>query len=340
MQSALSQAAPVSALPNLDPDAHFKGKMGGTFGKDITEVLPAGKRVAVAGFRVAFITDNTATATVRASYMPGGRDTSGARSTLHLALAGVDTAAMQAVTDKAYADFLAQMKLSGRVVVPQDDLKEFLAGVDASAAPGKPVAKEAFGQKALIFAPTGMPLWFGHSDAHWGDKSPFDQKNIRSMADYSHKLNAIAIAPLIVVNFAQMSSSGNQSGFVASSAETGAALSMRVTAFATHYMRSEETRGGLVMKGDEGYVSMAAPFISKLEFGSVREMAASDNAAVKGVFDALGKGMGMANAGGAAMSKSESVAETNSAAYSLAAIDALTQATGTFAKLFQKYPAP
>ncbi len=336
---AVAPPMAIQSLPDLDPDNFFKGAIGGTFGKNVIEVLPGNKRVAVAGFRVAFITSNTATAQVRGSYMPG-RDTSGASSTLIVTLSGVDTATMQALTDRAYADFLAQLRLTGREVLPQEELKEFLAGVDVSpSAPGKPYTKEANSQTAMVFSPTGMPLWFHNGDVVWADKSPFDQKNLRSMAEYSHKLNAIMVTPLIVVDFARMSSSGNQSGLVASSAETGAALEMRVSAFFSRVTRSEETRGGLVMKGDDAHVSMTRGFVSELKFGAMKEVAAADNRATVGIFNALGGAMGLANAGGAVRNKKESVAETNNSAYATAALDALTRATGTFAKWFQKYPA-
>ncbi len=199
-------AAAPTTLPEVDPDAHFKGKMGGTFGKNVTEVLPATRRVAVAGFRVVFITDNTTTATVRGSYLPG-RDTSGASSSLHVTLTGVDHATMQALTDRAYADLLVQLKLAGREVVPQEQLKEFLAGVDtAAAAPGKPYVKENGAQSGVAFAPTGMPLWFSHADHGWTDRGLFDQKNYRLLAEHAQKWNAITVAPLLVLNYAQMSS--------------------------------------------------------------------------------------------------------------------------------------
>ncbi len=338
LQKLLAPVAAVTALPELDPDQHFKGKMGGTFGKDVVQVMPNGKRVAVAGFRVAFITENTVTAQVRASYMPG-RDTSGASSTLHLVLSGVDQATMQRITDKAYADFLAQLRFAGREVVPLEELKEFLSGVEVSGGAGKPYTASANGQSATVFAPTGMPLWFSNWDQPWSDKSPFQQTNIRRVSEYSAKHKAIFIAPLIVVNFARMSSSGNQSGFVARSAETGAAMSMHVAAFGTTYTRADESRGGLTMSGDEGGISMAAPIVSNMEFGAMKEVAATDNSGVKGVFDILGKAAGLANAGGANRSKSESVAETSGPAYTAAAVDVLGRATGTFAKWFQKYPA-
>ena len=136
-----------------------------------------------------------------------------------------------------------------------------------------------------------------------------------------------------------MSSSGNQSGFMASSAETGATLEMHVSSFISRVVRSEETRGGLVMKGDDAHVAATRGFPGTLPFGTMKDMASSDNSAAKGLFDSLGSAMGMANAGGAARSRKESVAETGNAQYAAAASEVLTRATGTFAKWFQKYPA-
>ena len=338
LQKLLAPAPSISAMPELDPDAHFKGQMGGTFGKNVVEVLPNSRRVAVTGFRVVFITENTVSAQVRASYLPG-RDTSGARSTLNVKLSGVDAATLQAITDKVYADFLAQLRFAGREVVGQDELQEFFGGMQASGQAGKPYEKSGNGQSALVFAPAGMPLWFSHVDGAWSDKGPFDQGNHRRVAEYSAKLKAIAVSPLIVVNFAAMSSSGNQSGLTARRAETGAALNLHVAGFSSTYVRSDETRGGLVMGGDEGNIQMAAPIASSLEFGSMKELAATDNAGTKGIFDQLGRSMGMANAGGAARSRSDNVAETTPPAYAAAAFDALGRATGTFAKWFAKYPA-
>ena len=338
LKKLLSPMASVTALPGLDPDAHFKGQMGGTFGKKVVEVMPNSKRVAIAGFRIAFITENTVTAQVRASYFLG-RDTSGASSTLHLVLNGVDYGTMQSITDKAYADFVAQLKFAGREIVPQEELKEFFSGLELSGGPGKPYTATSNGQSATVVAPTGMPLWFNNWDGQWGDKGPFAQTNIRRVSEFSARHKAIFIAPLIVVNFASMSSSGNQSGLTSRSAETGATLNMHVAAFGSTWTRADESRGGLTMSGDEGALSMAAPIASKIEFGTMKEVDASDNSAVKGIFDALGKAGGMLNAGGANRSKTENVADTSGPAYAAAAVDAIGTATGTFAKWFQKYPA-
>lgn len=330
-QPARAASAPsaTSSLPDLDPDAHFKGKMGGTFGKNVTEILPAYKRVAVAGFRVAFVTKDSATAQVRASSFLG-RDTSGARMTVNAALEGVDAATLQAVTDKAYADFIGQLKLAGREVVPQEELKEFLSGVQATpSSVDNPFTKEVHAQTVKLFAPTGMPLWFIHMESGWSDRGGFDLGNWRRLGEYSKKYNAIVVTPLIVVNFVSMRSSGNQSGLVSNTAEADAIPGMTVKTFLSLYNSPT----------DEGAVQMTQGVRSELVFGTMKEVASEDNHAVKGIFDVLGKAAGLANAGGANRATSNRVMQANNADYRVAALDALGRATGTFAKLFEKYPS-
>ncbi len=295
--------------------------------------------VRFSGARSLFITSNTVSAQVRGSYLPG-RDTSGASSTLKVDLTGVDAATMQLITDRAYESFLAQMRLAGREIVPHEELKEFRAAIDsAPSGPGNPFAKEEGSQKAMAFSPTGLPLWFTHWERPWSDRGMFDQKNYKAMGEYSLKLNATVIAPLIVVNFARMSSSGNQSGLLARSAETGATMSMHVGAFSTHWLRTEEFRNNMLMKGDEAAASMNGVIASEMSFGDMKEVASSDNKAPVGIANALGAFAGLANAGGAVRGKSEHAAQTSNTAYAAAANDALMRATGTFAKWFQKYPA-
>lgn len=328
---AMAASAPSTAsnLPDLDPDAHFKGKMGGTFGKNVTEILPDYRRVAVAGFRVAFVTKDSATAQVRASSFLG-RDTSGARMTVNAALEGVDAATLQAVTDKAYANFLEQLKVAGREVVPQEELKEFLSGMQATASSvDKPFTKEVNAQTVQLFSPSGMPLWFIHGESGWSDRSGFDLGNWRRLGEYSKKYNAIVVTPLIVVNFVSMQSSGNQSGLIARTAEADAIPGMTVKTFLSLYNSPV----------DEGAVQMTKGVHSDLVFGTMKEVASDDNKAVKGIFDVLGKAAGLANAGGANRATSNRVMRANSADYRVASLDALGRATGTFAKLFEKYPS-
>lgn len=326
---------PVPAPPAAEasPDL-FKGATGGTFGKNLVEVLPAGKRIAVAAFRVAFVTDNSVTAQVRGAYLPG-IDRSGARSSMFVALKGVDPRTMQALTDKAYVALLAQLAASGREVVPLKDLQESLAGFKASNAG---YAKTHNGQTAAFFSPTGMPLVFTHFESGWGDAGMLDLANYRKLQEISGKHNAAVIAPMLFVNFAKMSSSGNQSGLVARTAETGAELSMSVASFSSYYVRTTEFRNGMHMQGDEGNFSLVAPVASPLAFGTLTQTAKEDNSAVKGVFDVLGKAAGLMNAGGAARNSTKAVAETTDDAYAAAAGDALQRLSAALASWFKKYP--
>src|SRR5215212_1096995 len=96
---------PAISLPDLNPSEWFDGKMGGTFGAKTVTVFAKSNRVAVAGFRVVFVTHDEARAMVRASYLPG-RDTGSARAKMEVDLKGVDDATLQAITDRAYALFL------------------------------------------------------------------------------------------------------------------------------------------------------------------------------------------------------------------------------------------
>jgi len=336
--AAVEATASLSVAPAaLEPDQYFKGQTGGTFGKSVTQViLPKSKRVIVAGFRVVFLQANAVTAKVRASYLPG-RDSSGASAKLSVALEGVDDATLQAITDKAYADFLAQLAASGREVVPASELAEFNAQMEVAATPYR---KESGPASAVAFAPTGMPLWWTQWDAPWTDKGAFSQHNYRSLAPLSVKTNAIVVAPMIVVDFAKLSSSGNRSGLMARSAEVGAELGMSVSQFATPMIFALEARSGLTSKGEEAAVMLQQHFVVERTFGTMEKLAEEDNKGIKGIFDTLGKGMGLANAGGAARSKSANIAKTDNAAYAAAAGEALALSTGTFAGWFQKYPAP
>ncbi len=326
--SASADAATLAAA--LDPDAHFKGQTGGTFGKNVTEVLlPKSKRVIVAGFRVIFLEGNAVSAQVRASYLPG-RDTSGAKASLSLKLVGVDDATLQAITDQAYKTFIEQLKASGREVVTAADLPDFNAKMETVQTPYR---AEVGAQKGVAFAPTGTPMWWTYADPGWTNQGPFKQANYRALAPLSTEKQGIVIAPMIVVDFARLSSSGNRSGLTSNSAEVGSALEMGVRGFHTPMLLVDGSQR------EEGAVSLTAGFNTNQAFGTITEVAQEDNKGAKGVADMLGGLMGLANAGGAARSKSEQEAKTDNTQYSAAATLVLNQATGSFASWFRKYPA-
>lgn len=313
--AAIAETTAIS-LPDLNPSEWFDGKMGGTFGAKTVTAFAKSNRVAIGGFRVVFVTHNEARAFVRASYLPG-RDTGSASAKMEVDLRGVDDATLQKITDAAYQRFVDQLKAAGREVVTPDAAA--YATFKTAASPME--VKTGF-LKGKAFAPTGMPLWFQVGDA-WGDAG-LSQKNMRAFNELSKSSNAaIAIAPLIVIDFAHMESSGNRSGLIARRAEVGASLAMSVPTFSTRVVRAEETRyGGLVSKGDDGMLTMIKALDTDIEFAEL-SLVNEKTGEIISFHGADSK-----------RKKWNKVADTTNDAYTTAANAVLTQATGAFAKLF------
>jgi hypothetical protein len=303
-------------LPDLNPAEWFDGKMGGTFGAKTVTAFAKSNRVSVAGFRVVFVTHNEARAVVRASYLPG-RETGTARAKMEVDLKGVDDATMQAITDDAYKTFLEQLKAAGREVVVADATSYANYKV-------APVPQEVSTGllKGKAFSPNGLPLWWQTGDS-WGDAG-LGQKNMRAFNQQSESLKApISIAPMIVVDFAHMQSSGNRNGLTARRAEVGASLAVSIPTFYTRVVRAEQTRyGGIVFKGDDGALSLTKALDTDVEFADMYRVDTKT-------------GTILSLNGADSKSKSfKNVAETTNEAYSAAAQAVLAQATGAFAKLF------
>ncbi|HVE70407.1 MAG TPA: hypothetical protein VNI54_03490 [Thermoanaerobaculia bacterium] len=304
-------------LPDLNPSEWFDGKMGGTFGAKTVTAFAKSNRVAVPGFRVVFVTHNEARAVVRASYLPG-RETGAARAKMEVDLRGVDDATLQAITDRAYKTFIDQLTAAGREIVPVTEYANFKTVTPVPAEVNTGLLK------GKAFSPTGVPLWWQVGDA-WGDAG-LSQKNMRAFNMSSEALKgAIVVAPVIVVDFAQMQSSGNRSGLLARRAEVGATLSMSIPTFYTRVVRAEQTRyGGLVYKGDDGALSLTKALDTDVEFAEMFRVDTKTGEVIS------------LTGGNHTSKRSKNVAETTNEAYSAAAHAVLTQATGAFAKLFQQ----
>ena len=318
--TAMADQPPAAVtLPDLNPSEWFDGKMGGTFGAKTVTAFTKSNRVAVAGFRVVFVTHNEARAFVRASYMPG-RDTGSASAKMEVDLKGVDDATLQAITDKAYKLFIEQLKATGREVITAEEMKDAYAGFKTL--PAGPQEAKAGLMRGKAFSPTGVPLWWQTGDA-WGDAG-LSQKNMRAFNELSEKMKApVTIAPAIVIDFAHMQSSGNRSGLVARRAEVGASLAMSVPTFTTRVVRAEQTRyGGLVFKGDDGALNLTKALDTDIEFAELFT-----------VDTKTGEILSLTS-GDHKRKKTQKVAETTNEAYSTAAGAVLSQATGAFAKLF------
>jgi hypothetical protein len=241
-------------------------------------------------------------------------------------LQGVDDATLQAIANAAYQRFVAQLKAAGREVIAADQLQGAYSEFKLS--PAVPQEVTLGYLRGRAFSPTGVPLWWQAGDA-WGD-SGLGQTNMRAFNDLSKNLQAIAIAPGIVIDFARMQSSGNRSSLGTSGAEVGATLAMSVSSFATRVVRAEETRyGGIVFKGDDGALTLIKRLDTQAEFADMQKLEENNKGSVMSLLGAIG----------ANSKQSVYAAKTTNAAYANAANAVLTQATGTFAKLFAANPA-
>ena len=100
---------------------------------------------------------------------------------------------------------------------------------------------------------------------------------------------------------------------------------MSVSTFTTRVVRAEETRyGGIVFKGDDGALNLIKRLDTDAEFADMQKVEDNNKGSVLSLFGALG----------AKSKQSVHLAKTTNATYSNAANAVLTQATGTFAKLF------
>ncbi len=319
--AAVLAANTAITLPDLKPSDWFDGKMGGTFGAKTVTAFAKTNRVAVSGFRVVFVTHNEARAFSGATYLPGGVETGSARAKMEVDLRGVDDATMQAITDDAYKLFLEQLKAAGREVVTP----EAASYAEFKVVP-TPQAVDVGLLKGKAFSPTGMPLWWQVGDS-WGDAG-LSQKNMRAFNKQSEALKApVTIAPMIVIDFAHMQSSGNRSGLIQRRAEVGAALAMSIPTFSTRVVRAEQTRyGGIVFKGDDGALTLKKALDTDIEFAEMFIVDTKTGKVLGPVVDNVSK-------------KQTRVAETTNEAYTTAAHAVLSQATGAFAKLFAENPA-
>lgn len=181
------------------------------------------KRVAVPSFRVGFVQALGAKA-----HASGGLGSSGyanvkANTTLH----GLDNDVYQALTDAAYANFIADLKAKGYEVV---DKKEFegLASYQNMSTVSSPQKLEVGGGDILYFAPTGMKLIVmpGEEGGLSGLKGLDSNGPLKALPAIGKELKAGVMEASFVVDYVNAGGSG---GFFARSAsvEVGPGLSIR-----------------------------------------------------------------------------------------------------------------
>lgn len=289
---AVPAAAPVAAaLPATAAAPDWKTLLGAAItpapGANVRgSASLKGKRFYVSEYRVMFEVSGAVTASSRAAYF-GGTNYGATRMTVNYQAPGLDIAALQAVTDRAYADFLERLEAAGVKPEPAEAItREHGVVYEASVEPsrvGAPVIEDfdlGYGsRKYMVFAPTGMKLnprgFAGLGAGNIGNRISYTKGN----------LEAISVA--IAVNIAAQESSGSGSSLFRSGSSANASAAMEIAT----------TRHGLFQSHAHTYgMQLGGPVAVPGQFASFREMGGYDSrqdAAVQGI-QALGRLMGQA----------------------------------------------
>lgn len=211
------------------------------------KLLKKAQPLSVAGFRVAFIVSDKATAYAGSSLANLGNSTGSGAKTITQAknvsvtvdLAGVDLAVMQRIADRAYEKFLEQLATTGRPLIPVDTIKAnegFQKLKLASVAPGKPYTRQpkmSDARRFVVVSPSALPLWFTHLDQPLGDQGAGSLGNWRALNQLSAGTKSVIIVPQIVIDFAKLKSSGRST--IGSSANVEADAEMSLEAMVTSF---------------------------------------------------------------------------------------------------------
>lgn len=250
-------AVPAPAVPaGLDATSLLKG-----------DVKVRDKRFYIAEYRVLFEMSGRVSANTRAAYF-GGRDYGATSVSVNYQVPKHDLGLLQAVTDRAFADFVARLEAAGMKPEPAEGfMKEHGAVYESSVEPSKPGAEVfeevdlGYGKrKYLVLAPTGTRT-VARSFVGLG------AGNISKRIEFS-KGNMEAISVNIAVNLAAQESSGGGSSMFKRGSNANASAAMEIA----------NTRGMGVVQAhaNGGAMIMNTPLAVPGDFATLREVGGYD----------------------------------------------------------------
>lgn len=129
------------------------------------EAIKGEKKVVIGSFNVGFVEEKKAKSTAQGGLL----GTSAGRASATAKLLNVPDSVMQAITDAAYQDFVAQLKANGYEVVDRSTITglESFKKMNTEESPQRGDAAWVGGSEAVFFAPKGMKL------ALTGEKAAF-----------------------------------------------------------------------------------------------------------------------------------------------------------------------
>jgi hypothetical protein len=239
------------------------------------------KRIAVPGYRVIFTTRTKVVANAEdwLGGVGGGRS-SGAKATMEVVLGNVDFATLQAIADKAYADFIDELQKSGMEVVSLETIKASanfqkmkMTGSTAEA----PYTKRSRDAKTnyVVVSPSAIPLWFTNFDGDISDQG-MGQTNIRAIMSMAKELDALVLFPIMHVDFASVGASGGK--FARRASVTAKAAIYANPAYTLFYIANEKggafarMTDGIGVEGDPGEFVTADQASNEALIGSMQKI--------------------------------------------------------------------
>lgn len=125
-------------------------------------------------------------------------------------LTGISEQQLRSLADKAYANFIEQLKATGRPLVPMDEIRAAPGFARITPTP-VPFAKKPFAdaRSVVMVSPNGMPLVSTHFDSPLSDQGTMSLGNWRAINQLSVDLKAVVLIPTVIIDFAELKGSGH-----------------------------------------------------------------------------------------------------------------------------------
>ena len=301
------------------------------------KILKRSDKVIIAGFRVAFNLEGSASASTDSRLSNLGNSigsgprtvTSDAAVSMKVTLAGVTSDEFQRIAEEAYADFKTQLAQAGVTVLGPDVLKASKGYGQLTFTPSskeKPYARDlsfGAGTSLVVFTPAELPLFLGHYDGGKLGPVTMNLGNWRALNQLSVETRAVVLVPTLVVDFVRMKSSG-QRKMLRNDAGVGAdpriALLPQHTNVAVFHAK-------IRLAGELGGFHLGEDLVVPGAFGTLKQVSAADNAALNSSLVML------TGLPGRVSSRSAHVLLADPAAYSRLSLDgvrAFNRAAGDF----------
>jgi hypothetical protein len=239
--------------------------LGMPMGTNLKSLVGQKPKVVVAGYRVAFVVRNSATAYAGAGLSNLGQSTGFNRTitqaqnkSVEVGLQNVNMPLMQAIADRLYADFIEQLRTQGKDIVPIEEIAaspHFQKIIRAKEPNNYTVSPSGDARHFIIVAPTGVPLYFFHGDP-LGDQGIFAQDNMKALMAYSFESNVIPVTAQVVIDFAAVSSSGRSN--YGRNAEVGAQPAISLAPFHSTVAAFHQTNK---IAGEMGMLRVEKPVV-------------------------------------------------------------------------------